>query len=73
MQAKTALHAGGTRSGLKTAVIAKINTETIMGSTEDGPEEKVPNAVTKQKRLLSKKMKRLIKNNFLLFQNFLNC
>ena len=32
-----------------------------MGSTEDGPEEKVPNIVIKQKRVVPKKRKRRIK------------
>ena len=47
-------------------------TKTRMESTEDGLEEKVPNAMTKQKRVVPKKRKRYIKDNFLLFQNFFN-
>lgn len=42
----------GSGSGLKTAVSAEINMETRMESTENGLEEKLPNAETKQTELL---------------------
>ena len=51
-------HAGGTGSGRKTADTAEITKETRLGSLMDGPEEKIRNAVTNQKRIVPKKSKK---------------
>ena len=45
-------NSGGTERGRKTEIRADINTGIVMMSTEDEPEEKVPKAVGKQRKVV---------------------